>query len=257
MSGDYTYYSEGFFGFGPAGIFHPYSLMHIMPLLICLGAIVFVWYKREWFRNGSREGSFRYLLSFSMFVMEFSFFLWLLYVGDSSGQYLMMSKMPLHACDLGLIVCMFMVTSRNRTLFGINFFVTLFGAVIASILPQTVLDGVDPGYYRYYQYFGEHLIPVFTTVYMIIVHRMYPRYRDIWISVAALAAMLIPSFILNERYPGSDYLFLKNESFPFPEGQYLRAAIYTVLIIVIFHLMWLLWQLITKRLLPAAEIENG
>ena len=136
-----------------------------------------------------------------MFLMEFGFFVWLLYVGDTSGQYLMMAKLPLHLCDIGLISCMFMVTSSNQTLFSFNFFVTLFGAVLACIIPQTVLSDVDPSHYRYYQYFGEHLIPIYCTVYMMIVHDMKPRYRDLWISVAGIALMLVPAFKLNESFP--------------------------------------------------------
>ena len=247
MSGEYTYYNEGFFGFGPPGTFRSYGLMHFLPILLCVGLLIAVWIKREWFRSWKNELHFRFFLSFLMFLMEFSFFAWLLYVGDSSGSYLMMAKLPLHLCDLGLIVCMFMVPSGNRTLFGINFFVTLFGATLACIIPQTVLDGADPSYYRYYQYFGEHLIPVFCTVYMLIVHRMRPRYRDIWITFGVLLMMTIPAIRLNEAYPGSDYLFLKLEAPLFPSDLHLRACVYAVLIVVIFHLMWLFWRLLLRR----------
>lgn len=243
MSGEYTYYSDGFFGFGPPGTFHPYGWMHIVPILLCVGLLLLVWMKREWLRNRKGEIHLRYVLAFLMFLMEFSYFLWLLYVGDSSGQFLMMSKLPLHLCDVGLCSCMFMVTSRNRTLFGFNFFVTLFGATLACIIPQTVLDGADPTYFRYYQYFGEHLLPIFGTVYMIIVHRMRPRYRDLWISVGVLAAMLVPSLMLNEAFPGSDYLFLTLQTPLFPSNPYLRAGIYAVLIVAVFHGMWFLWRL--------------
>ena len=246
MSGEYTYYSEGFFGFGLPGTFKPYGWMHLAPLLICAGLLLLVWLERDRLRNWNGEVHFRFVLAFLMFLMEFSFFVWLLYVGDSSGNYRMMSKLPLHLCDVGLCACMFMVPSKNRTLFGFNFFVTLFGATLACIIPQTVLDGADPGYYRYYQYFGEHLIPIFGTVYMLIVHRMRPRYRDIWITVCVLAAMLIPSFRLNEAYPGSDYMFLTLDIPFFPADQHLRAVIYTLLIIMIFHLMWLGWRLLLR-----------
>ena len=229
MSGEYTYYSDGFFGFGSLGIFKPYSMMHLVPWLICIGLLIMVWLMRDKLRGWKDETHFRFVLAFLMFSMEFSYFLWLLYVGDSSGNYLMMSKLPLHACDLGLIVCMFMVPSKNRTLFGINFFVTLFGATLACIIPQTVLDSADPSYFRYYQYFGEHLIPIFSTIYMMIVHRMRPRYRDIWFASGALAIMAPAAIKLNNTFPGSDYLFLKLDVALFPADQYVRAAVFTVL----------------------------
>lgn len=84
-------------------------------LLVCAGLLLLVWFKRERLRSWKGELHFRFVLAFLMFLMEFSFFLWLLYVGDSSGNYLMMSKLPLHLCDIGLCSCMFMVPSKNRT----------------------------------------------------------------------------------------------------------------------------------------------
>ena len=241
MSGEYTYYGSGFFGFGEPGAFKAYGAMHLIPLLICTGLILLVCFKREWFRTWRHEETFRYFLSFSMFLMEFSYFIWLLYAGDTSGQYLMMSKLPLHLCDIGIISCMYMVISRNQTLFGFNFFVTLFGASLACIIPQTVLNDVNPCYFRYYQYFGEHLIPIFATVYMMIVHDMRPRYKDIWYSILGIGMMVIPALKLNEAFPGSDYLFLKLDTALFPENQYVRACIYALLLALIFHAMWILW----------------
>ena len=243
MSSEYTYYRDGFFGYGPDGTFRAYTLMHFMPILVTVGLLILVWYGRRRLREWKGETHLRFLLSFAMFVMEFSYFCWLLYVGDDSGKNLMMAKLPLHVCDMGLICCMFMVPSKNRTLFGIKFFITLFGATLSCIVPQTVLTNVGPMHYRYYQFFGEHLIPIFGTVYMMTVHGMRPRYRDIWISVGVLSAMLVPSLALNEAYPGSDYLFLKLDLPLLPDDQYLRAGIYAVLITAVFHVMWLLWRL--------------
>ena len=82
---------------------------------------------------------------------------------------------------------------------------------------------------------------------MMIVHGMRPRYRDIWISTGALMLMLIPAFYLNDAFPGSDYLFLRLDMPLFPENQYLRAGIYTVLLILIFHAMWFAYAALRKR----------
>lgn len=240
MSGEYTYYSDGFFGFGEPGSFRPYTLMHLAPILVCIAAIVLVWLWREPLRKWKHESGLRYWLAFLLFAMEFGFFVWLLYVGDTSGQYLMMAKLPLHVCDMGLISCTFMVMSKNRTLFGFNFYVTLFGAVLACVIPQTVLNDVGPAYFRYYQYFGEHLIPVFCTAYMMIIHELRPRYRDIWMTIAVLLLSAVPAVKLNNAFPGSDYMFLKLDASVFPEDQYLRAVVYAAILTVIFHLMWLL-----------------
>ena len=247
MNGDYEFYSDGFFGFGPPGTFKPFTMMHFAPILLCILAVYFVWKKREWFRNWKGEVHFRYVLSVLMLIMEFGFYIRLLYTGDPTGEFLMMGKIPIQVCDLGILVCMYMVTSKNKTLFGINFFVTLFGAGLACIIPQAVLTEADPRYFRYYQYFGDHLIPIFSTIYMMIVHGMRPRYKDIWISVGALACLLAVGLRLNDLYPKANYLFLRL-NIPFlPENQYIRAVIYSVFIIAVFHLMWLFWNAGLKR----------
>ncbi len=242
MSGDYTYYEDGFFGFGPPGTFKPYTMMHFMPLLICIALVFLVWKKRGSIRNMKGETHLRYMLSFFMFLMEFGFYVRLLYVGNTNGDFTMMTKLPLQVCDIGMITCMFMITSKFPALFGINFFVTLFGATLACIIPQTVLTEADPSYFRYYQYFGEHLLPIFGTLYMIIVHRMRPRYRDIWIASGALFVMLIPAIKMTEAFPPASYMFLRLKMPLFPENLYQRAAIFTISVIIIFHLMWLIWN---------------
>ena len=75
-----------------------------------------------------------------------------------------------------------------------------------------------------------------------IVHRMRPRYRDIWFASGALAIMAPAEIKLNNTFPGSDYLFLKLDVALFPADQYVRAAVFTVLLLIIFHLMWLIWR---------------
>ncbi|MBQ1819960.1 MAG: hypothetical protein II117_00005, partial [Clostridia bacterium] len=76
---------------------------------------------------------------------------------------------------------------------------------------------------------------------------MRPRYRDIWVSMGAITLMLIPAFFLNEAFPGSDYLFLRLDMPVFPKNQYLRAGIYAVLLILVFHAMWFAYAALRKR----------
>ena len=58
--------------------------------------------------------------------------------------------------------------------------------------------------------------------------------------------MVIPAIKLNNAYPGSDYLFLKLETSLLPDNMYARAAIYTLIIAAVFHLMWLLQRRFSK-----------
>lgn len=60
----------------------------------------------------------------------------------------------------------------------------------------------------------------------------------------SLAAMAVPSFCLNDAFPGSDYMFLKLDISFMPQNQYIRAGVYFVLITMIFHLLWLAWRML-------------
>ena len=244
----YTFYSEGFFGYGEPGTFQPYSLMHFLPILLTIGLLVLVWFQRERLRAWPGEIHLRFVWAFVMMLVEMGYYWRLLYVGDEYGTYLLLDRLPLQVCEWGLFCCMFMMPSKSKILFGINFFVTLVGAGIACIIPQTVLKTCGPAHFRYYQYWGEHLLPIAGTIYMMIVHRMRPRYRDLWISVGSLALLAIPCIIANEAIPGSNYMYLNLEVSFLPQNQYLRALIYFVLITLLFHLLWLVWKLVEKAI---------
>ena len=66
----YTYYSDGFFGYGPPGTFQAYGMMHIAPILVSVGLAFLIWFKRDWLRNWKGELHLRFVLSFLMMLME-------------------------------------------------------------------------------------------------------------------------------------------------------------------------------------------
>ncbi len=247
MSGKYIFFHEGFFGFGEAGNFKAFSLMHFIPILLCIGALVLVWKKRDDIAKWEGEKHFRFALSVIMFFLEFSYYIRLLYIGDLSGNYMLLSEMPLDVCDLGIIVCIFMITSKYRFLFGVNFYVSLFGATLACILPQMAISDAGPAYFRYYQFFGAHLLPIFCTIYMMMVHKMKPRYKDIWISFAFLLVLLFPALKFNKEFTGFDYLFMRMDIPFIPSDLNARAVIYSVLVLAVFHIMWFVWSAFDKK----------
>lgn len=117
----YQYYSEGFFGYGQEGDFHPYGIWHLIPLLLLAAAVYFTWKNHARLKGWKYEGRFRYLLSFVMLMAEMAYYWRLLYVGDEYGEFQMLTKLPIQVCQWGLICCVYMITSQNDTLFGINF----------------------------------------------------------------------------------------------------------------------------------------
>ena len=243
----YQFYSEGFFGYGQEGNFQPYGIAHLLPLLITAIAVYFTWKKRENLQNWKYERRLRFVLSFVMLIAEMSYFWRTLYVGNEQGDYTLMTKLPLQVCQWGLICCVYMLTSGNDALFGINFFISLGCTLFALFIPQTVISRTGPAYYRYYQFWMEHLLPIYGTLYMMIVHGKSPRYRHLWLSVGCLLLLAIHSYFANELIPEADYLYVRL-NIPFlPEGQLFRMTVYLALIVLLFHGMWWILNACTSR----------
>ena len=244
----YQFYSEGFFGYGDLGDFHPFGLWHILPILLLVAAAVLTRRKREAIRGWKYERRFRYILSFVMLMAEMSYFWRLLYVGDEYGDFTLLVKLPIQVCQWGLICAVYMITSKSDFLFGINFFISLGCTTIALFVPQTVISQTGPGYFRYYQFWLEHLLPIYSTLYMMMVHGKRPKYRDLWTSMGFLVLLAIPSYMANVAIPEADYLYMRM-NIPFmPDSILLRLPIYGAIILLLFHGMWLLWKYIEQKI---------
>ena len=114
-----------------------------------------------------------------MMIVEMSYFWRLLYVGDELGQNSLLIKLPLQVCQWSLISCIFMILSKNQKLFDICFYVCLILGSAACLTP-TVIIRTGPRYYRYYQFFLEHELPIYSVFYMMFVHRLRPTYKGLY-----------------------------------------------------------------------------
>ena len=252
----YDFYDEGFFGYGEPGDFKYYSLMHFIPILLLVGAVFFAYKYRDKLAQWKYEGRFRFIMAFVMLMVEMSYFWRLLYVGDESGTNNLMIKLPLQVCQWALIICVFMVTSKNDTLFGLSFFLSLTLGIIPLLMP-TVITKTGPTYYRYYQFWLEHELPIFMTYYMLFVHKKSVKYMDLWRTVGFLILLSVPSVIANSKIPGANYMYLNGESKGgamggnvaqfFPESQFIRYSCFLLIVIILFHISYWIYKKICYR----------
>ena len=175
-------------------------------------------------------------------------------MGNDWGYSTMLTSLPLDVCFWGTLFCAFMITSGNDDLFGLNFFLTLTLGILPITMP-TVIAKTGPAYYRYYQFWIEHTLPILMTFYMMFVHGKRPRYRDIWTSYGFLVLLAIPAIYVNTKVKEANFLFLKvdtagmggNVTSLFPDSQYFRFAAYSVVVILMFHIAWFIMKKITTR----------
>ena len=234
---EYQFYRDGFFGYGEEGDFQMFGFWHFLPIALLLFAMVLTTIKRNSFREWKHEIQFRYILSFVMLMAEMSYFWRLLYVGDESGGNTLMTKLPMQLCQWGLICCVFMIISLNDTLFGLNYFITFFGAVLAIASPIVIARN-GPTYFRYYQFWLEHLLPIYATYYAMTVYHKRPKYWHLWLAYAGMLAMAIPASFVNLSFEDVNYFYLKLDLLFLPDNYVLRVIIYSIITIAVFHLLW-------------------
>lgn len=244
----YQFYREGFFGYGEEGDFQIFGFWHFFPIVLLVLAMILTTLKRDRFREWKYEARFRYILSFVMLMAEMSYFWRVLYVGDEYGNHTLMTKLPMQLCQWGLICCVFMIISLNDTLFGLNYYITFFGAVIAIASP-IVISRTGPTYFRYYQFWLEHLLPIYATYYALTVHQKRPKYWHLWLAYVGMLAMTIPASIVNLSFEEANYFYLKLNLPLIPENYLLRVVIYSAVTIAAFHLLWglYLWMKHIKK----------
>lgn len=246
----YTFYSEGFFGYGEKGDFTYFSLWHFLPIVLLAAAILLVYRYREQLRTWKWEGRARFLYAFVMLLAEMSYFWRLVYVGDETGAYNMLGKLPLQVCQWGLICSVFALMSKNDLLFNINFYISISFATLALITPAVIVRA-GPTYFRYYQFWMEHEMPILAAFYMMFVHQKKLRYRYLWVTWGLLFLMGLLCAYVNNHIPGAEYMYLVSDPEErigtsiadlMPRTQSVRFVVFGVVAAALFHLEYFIWK---------------
>ena len=238
METSVKFFSEGFFGYSSQQDFFMGSIWHILPIVLMIIAIILISKNRERIKNYKYEGRVRFILAFVMMIVEMTFFWRLLYVGNQGEAETMLTYLPFQMCQWGLIICVFTITSKNQKLFSINYYITLLFATIALIYPL-VIKNAGPRYYRYYQFWLEHTLPIISVFCLMFVHGMKPEKKGILYTCVVTVPLTIIALIANSNIPGARYLYLTLDVKVLPQNMILRALILFALVMGIFYVMYL------------------
>ena len=241
-----NFFNEGFFGYSLTQDFYMGSIWHILPIALMIVVIILIYIFREKLKNFKYESSVRFILAFVMLMAEMSFFWRLLYVGTEGTASTMMNKLPLQICQWGLIICVFTITSKNKNLFGVNYFMTLLFATIALVYPL-VITTTGPRYFRYYQFWLEHILPIISVFYLMFVHDMKPQYKNIFHTWFGLLILAVLAIIANSKFEGAYYLYLNINVPVLPTNPIFKVAVLAVVVLAVFHLMYFLFNVVDKR----------
>lgn len=240
------FFKDGFFGYSDEIDFHMFSIWHFLPIVIMIVVICLIYKFRKQIRESKFETSIRYIFAFIMLIVEMSFFWRMSYVGSQGKYDTMLTYLPLQMCQWGLILMVFTILSKNRKIFSINYNVTLLFATIALVYPL-VISNAGPSYYRYYQFWLEHTMPIIGVFYLMFVHGLKPDYIGIYRTFACIIPLGIVAMIANNAIPDANYLYLKLDVPFLPENQICRAIILIGIVFVLFHLMYYIFYKIDNR----------
>lgn len=105
--------------------FYFFSQHHINTLLILVGIYILIFLFRNKLRTPKIDIKIRYIIAASLILQELSLDMWKLY----NGAWHPRTSLPLHLCGASIVLSAIMLINKNYTLFEINYFWGLGGAI--------------------------------------------------------------------------------------------------------------------------------
>lgn len=251
------FFSEGFFGYAEKGNFKYYSLAHFIPLILLALAIYLTYRYRDKLKNWKHEENLRFAFAFVMLLAEMSYFWRLLYVGSSNPEMTtLLDKLPLQVCEWTCICAIFMITKKSELLYQVCFYVCLTIGIFPLLTPS-VISQTGPAYFRYYQFWFEHILPIVAVFYMTFVHGFRPKFKGIALSTGFMMALGAMALICNFNIEGANYLYLARGTtdgggsimdvlIKIAPNVWARLAFLTVVVLAMFFLAYGVYRGICK-----------
>lgn len=241
------FYKDGFFGYGEFGDYKPFSMFHFLPIIIAVLIIVFIYFKRNKIRNSKHENTYRLILGLGCLFTEFGYFWRILYVGSGYSVLTnLLTKLPLQVCEWSCIFAVVMLLNKNEFFYQYCSYVCLSLGLIPLIITD-VISNTGPSYFRYYQFWTEHLLPIIGVFYMSFVHGFRPKKYGLLFPVIFLSCLGIIAIQCNNHIPYASYFYLNSKytNFSFlPKNKYALLAI--MALIALFIIFPLIYKIFTK-----------
>ena len=141
---------------------------------------------------------------------------------------------------------------KSNNLYQICFFVSLTVGLFPLVTPA-VITTTGPGYYRYYQFWLEHTLPIIAVFYMTVVHGCRAHFKGVFYAAGMLGALAVPSLIANFNIEGANYLYLAENTDGdsianiLPANIWVRLGVFVVAIIALFIGVYYLSKFLDKK----------
>lgn len=239
---EYVFSNEGFFGYSKTKDFYEFSFAHFAPIILLCVALYLTFRYREKIASWKGEETLRFILAAILILNEGAYYWRIMYVGNADNGEQLLTKLPLEVCEWSAYLVAFMMMKKSKHIYDINFYICLTLGVIPLFTPA-VISTTGPTYWRYYQFWIEHLIPIYAVLYMTFVHGFRPNYRKVYKPFALLCGMSVLAIIANLNIPDANFMYMAagttGDSIAniLPQNMWVRLPLYAGILIVLFTLV--------------------
>ena len=107
------------------------------------------------------------------------------------------SELPLHLCNINMLLIPVAVLTKKRALLSFCFFVGPLGATMALIVPGVGFSGYSLLLPRMLGYYGTHFAIIIEAIALMTFGFYQPRFRDLPLTVLAIVAITLAMFGVN------------------------------------------------------------
>jgi hypothetical integral membrane protein (TIGR02206 family) len=171
-------------------------------LLVVLLNVLLVWRMKKASERTKRRAAV--VMAVVLWANELAWHLWNLF----TGQWMIQTMLPLHACSLLVWTGALMLVTRNHYIYEFCYFLGIGGALQALLTPDLGIYGYP--HFRFFQTFISHGLIITAALYMTLVWGFRPTWKSfLHVGVTLLVYMGIV-FGIN-GWIGSNYLFISRK----------------------------------------------
>lgn len=172
----------------------PSLFSRVLPYLMLVGAILFIYKMKDKLRESRYEKVFRYGFASYMVALELWFFYFtFVYKADMDWYKFWVGNtmIPIHMCALSLWLAVLVGFTKNKKIFRFALFTGMMGPIL-TIVSGDVEYSFDR--LRYWHFYGQHINTMVFLIYLHLVHGL-KIFKGDWIKMSGIM-FLLASFVL-------------------------------------------------------------
>ena len=153
--------------------FIAFSSVHLSAILFLIISNFLIFYFLGKTRNIKYINLFRYITAFLMIFYSISFEIWSLAV----GIFTLKDSLPLHLCDVAVLLSAIMLLTKNKYLFEITYFWGLGGSLLAILTPD-ITESFP--HFNFINYFLSHGGIITCVLFMVIIENYKVNLKSVF-----------------------------------------------------------------------------